>query len=234
MQPRKDANARRIHPNCFPINPACPAASAAARGRARRLPMRLATALLALVAGPALAQFATPDAINVPMTIADASADEGDAITFTVTLDKAHARRDYGDSQLHRRHRHQWNGLHREHGGPRLPRHLRRDAEHHRFRRRKTCSRKATRRSRSAWPSRPVWPGTPTTWRPTPRPTGRIIDDDTATETIRDDDTATETIKNDDEVTAPGQNLGDAECGRVEDQRRFRGEDGYGDGQAQR
>ena len=89
MQPRKDANARRIHPNCFPINPACPAASAAARGRARRLPMRLATALLALVAGPALAQFATPDAINVPMTIADASADEGDAITFTVTLDKA-------------------------------------------------------------------------------------------------------------------------------------------------
>ena len=42
---------------------------------------------------------------SAAVTIADASADEGDDITFTVTLDKAVQGGPEGDAQLHRRHR---------------------------------------------------------------------------------------------------------------------------------
>ena len=63
------------------------------------------------------------------VTIADARADEGDAISFTVTLDKAVPGGLTVTPLLHRRHRDQGHRLHREHGGPQLCRHCQRDAD---------------------------------------------------------------------------------------------------------
>ena len=70
---------------------------------------------------------------SAAVTIADASAEEGDALTFTVTLDKAGAERADGDAELHRRNGDEGDGLHGEHRGADVRGHRRGNAEFHRF-----------------------------------------------------------------------------------------------------
>ena len=65
------------------------------------------------------------------LTVADASATEGDGITFTVRPGRRGARGPDGDAGLHRRHGDAGRGLHREHGRARLRGRGRRDADLH-------------------------------------------------------------------------------------------------------
>ena len=59
----------------------------------------------------------TNDDSSAAVTVNDASASEGDALSFTVTLDKAVAGGLEGDAGLHRRHGDGGHRLHGEHGG---------------------------------------------------------------------------------------------------------------------
>ena len=88
------------------------------------------------------------------VTIGDAAAEEGDALTFTVTLDKAvdgglTVTPSFTDGTAVGGHR-----LHREHRGPHLRRHRRGDAELHGGDDRGHRRRSTTRPSRWAWRSR--------------------------------------------------------------------------------
>ena len=67
--------------------------------------------------------------ISSALSIADAKADEGDALSFTVTLDKRSPGRLHRHAELHRRHGDPRHRLHRQHERAQLQRHGGRDAD---------------------------------------------------------------------------------------------------------
>ena len=89
----------------------------------------------------------TAPVLPATVTIGDASAEEGDALTFTVTLDNAVDGGFTVTPALHRRHRDPRHRLHGEHDRAQLHRHRGRDADLHR----------GDDRGRGTWkPTRPL------------------------------------------------------------------------------